>query len=94
MPVLVDQPSVIASETSVLPTVEGHDATGRAVLQQAAQRYWLLRSQQEELRFTHLAAARRWAGELAGRGIATQLTRHDENTPRDAREDLASKMDC
>jgi hypothetical protein len=50
-------------------------------LPRTAGRYWLLRFDEDELRFTHRADAERWASNLAERGTTWQLTWHDENTP-------------
>jgi hypothetical protein len=60
------------------------DTTGVAIgfgLPRTAGRYWLLRFDEDELRFTHRAAAERWASKLAEGGTVSQLTWHDENTP-------------
>lgn len=43
----------------------------------AAGRYWLLRYEDQEHRFTLRAAAERWASALETRGIAYQLVLHD-----------------
>jgi hypothetical protein len=53
-------------------------------LPRTAERYWLLRFGEDELRFTHRAAAELWASKLADRGTSSQLTWHDENTPEGA----------
>jgi hypothetical protein len=52
-------------------------------LPRTAARYWLLQFEDGELRFTHRAAAERWASKLAERGKPWQLTWHDEDTPED-----------
>jgi hypothetical protein len=83
MPVLADDTSGAIGQDFVRTMVTEFAQAGRYVLQQNAERYWLLRFEGDELRFTHRAAAEAWAAQLAGRGIATQLTRHDENAPPD-----------
>jgi hypothetical protein len=56
-----------------------HDLAGRRVYSRTAERYWILRSGDDELRFSHRAGAERWAVELAERGLSSELTWHDEN---------------
>ncbi len=45
-----------------------------------ARRYWLLRFDNNELKFTLRTAAERWASSLAELDTPSQLTWHDENT--------------
>jgi hypothetical protein len=46
----------------------------------AAERYWLLRYGDEELRFSLRSSAERWAAQLEAVGIDCALSRHDEST--------------
>ena len=55
------------------------DLAGRRVYSRTAERYWILRSGDDELRFTHRSAAEHWATRLAERGISPKLRWHDEN---------------
>jgi hypothetical protein len=66
---------------SVAPrgSVQPLDLASRRVYSRNAERYWLLRSGDDELRFTLRSAAERWASGLADRGISSELTWHDEN---------------
>jgi hypothetical protein len=54
-----------------------------------AERYWLLRFDDDELRFTLRTGAELWAAKLAAHGIASQLTWHDETTPAASDEERA-----
>ena len=58
-----------------------------AIFPRTAERYWLLRTADDELRFTHQAAAESWAARLARQGVATQLSHHDEHTADDPQEE-------
>jgi hypothetical protein len=64
-------------------TERAFEAARPDLVLRAAKRYWLLRFAGDELRFTHRISAELWATKLAARGIASQLTRHDETTPAD-----------
>lgn len=55
------------------------DLDTRRVYSRAAERYWLLRYEEEELRFTRRDAAERWAAKLEEQGVPSELTWHDEN---------------
>jgi hypothetical protein len=55
------------------------DLAGRRVYSRPAERYWIVRSGDDELRFTHRSGAESWANRLAERGLASELTWHDEN---------------
>ncbi len=50
------------------------------VFSRSAERYWLLRFEDHELRFTLREAADRWAAKLATCGIAYELTGHSPET--------------
>ena len=55
------------------------DLAGRRVYSRTAERYWILRCGDDELRFSHRSGAERWANKLAERGLSSELTWHDEN---------------
>jgi hypothetical protein len=63
------------------------DLADRPVYSRIAERYWILRSGDDELRFTHRSAAEHWATRLAERGISPELTWHDENIASSPRVD-------
>jgi hypothetical protein len=64
------------------------DLAGRRVYSRTAERYWILRCGDDELRFSHRSGAERWANKLAERGLSSELTWHDEkitSVPQDDR---------
>jgi hypothetical protein len=56
-----------------------------------SERYWLLRSEVGEWRFSLRSAADRWESNLAERGIRSELTWHDENTPKAGSQKRSSR---
>jgi hypothetical protein len=66
---------------SVAPRGSGQpvNLASRRVYSRTAERYWILRSGHDELRFTHRSGAERWATKLAERGLLSELTWHDES---------------
>jgi hypothetical protein len=74
---------VVAPESgSPIPRGSGQlvDLDTRRVYSRRAERYWIVRSGDEELRFSHRSAAERWATTLAGRDSTSELKWHDEHT--------------
>jgi hypothetical protein len=74
---------VVAPESgSLTPRGPGQlvDLDSRRVYSRSAERYWIVRSGDEEMRFSHRSAAERWATTLAERGSASELRWHDERT--------------
>jgi hypothetical protein len=54
------------------------DLAGRRVYSRTAERYWILRCGDHELRFSHRSGAERWASRLAEQGLSSELNWHDE----------------
>lgn len=76
--------SVVSRGTGASPITRRErpfEVARQGLLVRTAERYWLLRSAGDELRFTYRTGAELWAAKLAALGIASQLTRHDETTP-------------
>ena len=71
----------------------GHsaDASGGS-FSRSAERYWLLRFEDQELRFTLREAADRWVADLRESGIAYELSRHDEEVAIEDREPNRREM--
>jgi hypothetical protein len=63
------------------------DLAGQRVYSKTAERYWIVRSGGDELRFTHKSGAESWANRLAERGLASELTWHDENAGSGTEDD-------
>jgi hypothetical protein len=60
---------------------------GRRVYSRTAERYWILRFGDDELRFTHRSGAERWATRLAEQGLSSELSWHDEAIVSDTQAD-------
>jgi hypothetical protein len=63
------------------------ELAGQRAYSRTAERYWIVRSGDDELRFSHRSGAESWAQRLAERGLASELTWHDENVGSATEED-------
>jgi hypothetical protein len=81
--------AVAPESDSVGPAGSGQplDLAGRRFSSRTAERYSILRSGEDELRFTHRSGAERWATRLAERGLSPELTWHDENVVSATQDD-------
>jgi hypothetical protein len=90
LPTELDSGVLVAPESgSPNPGGSGQlvDLDSRRVYSRSAERYWIVRWGDGELRFSHRSAAQRWATTLAERGSSSELRWHDEHagpvTPTD-----------
>jgi len=71
------------SQTSVVPPEQvGATATANSEISnpsfgRAAERYWIVSYDDQELRFSLRPAAEKWAAELEAKGVSVELTFHD-----------------
>jgi hypothetical protein len=92
---LRDGAAVAPESGSLSPRRSGKplDLTSRRVYSRVAERYWILRSGEEELRFTHRSGAERWATTLSERGVSSELTWHDEDIASGTPADRVDRVD-